>query len=193
MRALDSMSMVPVLRCGEGMGTSGATDAISRTAAAPAVAHDMSTPTLPAVSPGATASETLLLIVRLGVQRFALPAAPIARILPMAAPMPLVAPAPGVVGGLVIAGALLPIVDPRPALGIPPGVPGVAQHLLLLDAVPPFLLWIDRAEAIERARVQIDDTTGQSALARLGDTYLPVLDLRTFAPAAGAGWDRAGW
>jgi len=168
-------------------------DAIFQADAAPLVAHAMSTPTLPIASLGAAAGETLLLIVRLGAQRFALPAAPIARILPMAAPMPLVAPAPGVIGGLVIAGALLPIVDPRPALGIPSGVPGVAQHLLLLDAAPPFLLWIDRAETIERAHVQADDTTGQPALVRLGDAYLPVLDPLAFVPGAVAEWDRAGW
>ena len=168
-------------------------DAIPQADIAPAVAHDMSTPTLPVAAFGVAAGETLLLIVRLGVQRFALPAAPIARILPMAAPMPLVAAAPGVIGGLVIAGALLPIVDPRPALGIPSGVPGAAQHLLLLDAARPFLLWIERAETIERVRVQADDTTGQPALVRLGAAYLPVLDPLAFAPNAEAGSDRARW
>jgi len=153
----------------------------------------MSTSATVAASPLAASGESLLLIVRLGEQRFAFPAAAIARILPMAAPMPLVAPAPGVIGGLVIAGALLPIVDPRPALGLPSGVPRIVQHLLLFDTERPFLLWIDRAETIERARVQANNTAGQSPLVRLGDAYLPVLDPLAFAPGAVTGWDRAGW
>lgn len=175
------------------MGASGATNATSQTDPAPGTAHAMSTSAPLAASPLAVPGDTLLLIVRLGEGRFALPAAPIARILPMAAPMPLVAAAPGVIGGLVIAGTLLPIVDPRPALGIPAVAPGIAQHLLLLDTARPFLLWIDRAETIERARVQAHDTAGQPSLVRLGDAYLALLDPLAFAPGAVAGWDRAGW
>jgi hypothetical protein len=118
---------------------------------------------------------------------------PTARILPMAAPLPLVAPPAGVIGGLVIAGVLLPIVDPRPAFGVPTVAPGVAQHLLLLDTEPSFLLWVDRAETIERVRLPATDSVAQSALVRLGEVYLPLLDPSAFAPGASTGWGRDGW
>jgi chemotaxis signal transduction protein len=179
-------------RFSERLGASGATKASFQDDDLCRVAFGMSVPSgieSPPTAPG----ESLLLIVRLGEQRFVVPVVSIARILPMAAPLPLVAPPAGVIGGLVIAGVLLPIVDPRPAFGVPTVAPGVAQHLLLLDTEPSFLLWVDRAETIERVRLPATDSVAQSALVRLGEVYLPLLDPSAFAPGASTGWGREGW
>lgn len=150
----------------------------------------MRSPTLESVPQRATANdapaddslaETIILVVRIGDQPFALPATPIRRIVPMAALTPLPGAPFGVAGVLAIGGDLLPVVDPRPLLGLPPTLPRPDQHLIAIDATTHYLLWVDRAESVETllpgAIATIDTAGDQLApqIARLADDHLPIL------------------
>src|SRR5262245_5917412 len=59
-----------------------------------------------------------LVVVRLGDRLFALPTVTVERILRMAALVALPGASNGVAGALNLHGVLLPVVDPRPRLGI---------------------------------------------------------------------------
>lgn len=153
-------------------------------------------PTRSALSGRATTADpveqhALLLLVRIGKRRFAIPAAAIIRILPMAESSTLPEAPPGTVGVLAFQGALLPVVDPRPRLGLPTLPPQVDQHLVAIAAQTRYLLWVDRAEAIVTAAA----TAGASDLGtaasvftpqfvRVADEYLPVLSASTFDPGS---------
>jgi chemotaxis signal transduction protein len=90
----------------------------------------------------------LLLVGRIGAQRYAWPAASVVRVLPMAA-VSRVADLPVGVAGLIdVHGEVLAVVDPRPRLGLPPQAAHPEQHLLLLTATERFLLWVDCVETI---------------------------------------------
>lgn len=127
----------------------------------------------------------LLMVVRLGDRRFALPAPAIGRILPMAALIPLPDAPVGIAGVLALQGVVLPVVDPRPRLGVPLVAPRPEQHLVVIAARTRFLLWVDRAEAIVPAPPVAAGLPGADAASlasqfvRIGDEYLPLL-----APAA---------
>jgi chemotaxis signal transduction protein len=146
--------------------------------------------TTPAVAEQASADlAELLLVVRIGERRFAIPAAGIVRILPMAALIPLPDAPPGIAGVLAFQGAVLLAVDPRPRLGLPRGVPRPDQHLVVIKARTCYLLWVDRAEAIVPAPVAarasvLDGAAGLLApqLARVADEHLPVLSLTALDP-----------
>ena len=154
---------------------------------------DSATNQAPPTPPGGNApdqgaadlAETVLL-VRLGERRFAVPAEAVIRILPMAELLPLPDAPPGIAGMLAVQGLVLPAVDPRARLGLPPAAPLPDQHLVLLAARTRFLLWIDRAETIVAVPAGVrtavlDEGAGLLApqIARIGDDHIPVL-----APAA---------
>jgi chemotaxis signal transduction protein len=138
------------------------------------------------LSPGA---QTLLLIGRLGERLFALPATSVERILRMAAVVPLPDAPAGIAGVLDLQGSVLPVVDPRPRLGLPPAIPDVDHHLVVLTAATRYLLWIDRAECIEDVPAAAFDTVeagGGAAVApqvvRLAGAVLPVLSPAALDP-----------
>lgn len=147
-----------------------------------------SAPAIAAAGPAALRGG-LLLFVRLGEQRYALPGDAVQRILPMAAPTLFPGAPDGVVGVLAFGGQLMPIIDPRPRLLLVTLSPHPQQHLVLLRATTTFLLWIDRAESVELlapaalieiANADADALTPQ--LARLGGEAIPVLAPLAFDP-----------
>ena len=133
----------------------------------------------------------MLLTCRIGSYRFALPAASVERILPMASPVPLPGAPPGVTGLLTVRGGVLPLLDPGPCLGLPDRPVSADQHLILVSAATRFLVWVDRAEEIVQVTSQtIDllDTARQHGpvvqVARLADAVLPVLSPQALDPGA---------
>jgi purine-binding chemotaxis protein CheW len=135
--------------------------------------------------------ERLLLIVRIGSQLFALPARAVERILPMAAPIPLPEAPNGVVGLLNIQGTVVPVLDPRPALGqiTPPIHP--AQHLVLVSCQNRYLLWVDRVEQILEADARHDDPAPVGGnrrlvalIAQIAGETIPVLSPEALDPGA---------
>ena len=97
----------------------------------------------------------LLLISRVADRSFALPAQAVERILWMAALISLPDAPRGVVGILNLQGATLPVVDPRPGLGLPPSRPDPSQHLIVMSIGTRYILWVDEVERI--VLVQADD------------------------------------
>lgn len=154
-------------------------------------APSRATPAPTIVDGGLTQSGDLLLVVRLGDQRYALPCAAVRRILPMAAPTPFPGAPSGVIGVLAFGGQLLLVIDPRPRLLLATTTPHPQQHLVVLRATTTFLLWVDRAETVEfvapAALIAIANTAVDvlaSQLARLGGESVPVLAPQAFDPGA---------
>jgi chemotaxis signal transduction protein len=155
----------------------------------------------PEAAPDTTSG--LLLVVRIEAAAYAVPAFAVERILPMAAITPLppgAAPASGggaagtVVGALNVHGAVLPVVDPRPALSgrrpeppEPPGPGHPGQRLLLIAAPVRYLLWVDDAErTVWPDAAATAAGAGPLRMVPLDGALLPVLRPETFAPDAGA-------
>jgi chemotaxis signal transduction protein len=90
----------------------------------------------------------LLLIVRVGAQRLALPVAAVERVLPMAALVSLPDSPPGVAGLLGLSGELLPVVDLWHWCSLPTPKPHPAQQLVLLRAATTFVVWVAEAEQV---------------------------------------------
>lgn len=133
----------------------------------------------------------LLLMLRVGSQSLALPARAVERILPMAAPIPLPEAPEGVMGLLNIQGAVVPVLDPRPALGEATPRIHPAQHLVLVSCQNRFLLWVDRVEQIVEADAWHDNTTLLGGdrrliahLAQIAGETIPVLSPEALAPGA---------
>jgi purine-binding chemotaxis protein CheW len=144
---------------------------------------------LSAADDAVTVSGGLLLLVRLGERRYALPCAAVQRILPMAAPTPFPGAPAGVSGVLAFSGQLLPVIDPRPRLLLATSAPHPQQHLVVLHATTTFLLWVDRAETVEvvapgtmTAIANADTDALAPHLMRLGGTPIPVLAPQAFDP-----------
>jgi chemotaxis signal transduction protein len=140
------------------------------------------------------APAVLLLLVRLGERRFAIPAEDVLRVLPMAEPTALPAAPPGTIGVLPFRGALLPVVDPRQRLGLEPVAQHPSQHLVMIAAQTRYLLWIDRAETIITLPHMADldgagaaSGTPASRFARIGDEYVPMIASDAFDPGSRSG------
>lgn len=163
-----------------GMLVSGVASAVTRSAPSPAAAVGVAAP-----------SGGLLLFVRLGDRRYALPCDAVQRILPMAAPTLFPGAPVGVIGVLAFGGQLLPVIDPRPRLLLATVTPHPQQHLVALRATTTFLLWVDRAETVEFvapvALIDVANTDEDAIalqLARLGGESIPVLSPQAFDPGA---------
>ncbi|MCX6023651.1 MAG: chemotaxis protein CheW [Chloroflexi bacterium] len=135
------------------------------------------------------AAALLLVIGRVGGRAVGLPSAAVERILRMAALTPLPDAPPGIAGLLNLHGALLPVVDPRPRLGLPlvPWAPD--QHLVVMAAAGRFLLWLDRVERIVTvAPHELDRVTTGAAgpfvlwAARIDGEVVPVLSPEALDP-----------
>lgn len=88
------------------------------------------------------------LLVRLADRRFGLPLGNIDRVLPMAYVLPLPDSGDGLIGMLNLHGEVLPVIDPRPRLGLPTPKIGTEQRLVLLRANTSFLLWVDDVQEV---------------------------------------------
>ena len=129
-----------------------------------------------------------VLLVRLGEGSFGLPLAAVERVLPMAAILPLPDTGSGLLGMLNLHGEILPVVDPRPRLGLPSPRVAPEQRLVKMRANVPFLLWVDGvAEVIEEANA-LSSVPAQHAnpivprVMRLGDAMIPMLGPAALEP-----------
>src|SRR5579864_4350748 len=130
--------------------------------------------------------DTSALLVRLDERQYGLPLAAVERVLPMAYVLSLPDSDPSLVGVLNLHGNVLPVVDPRPQLGLPSPATKVEQRMVLVRGANPFLLWVD--EVNEVVTLSSDQLSGVPApqasplvprVLRLGDAIVPLL-----APAA---------
>ena len=92
-------------------------------------------------------TETVLL-VRLGERQYGLPIASVERVLPMAYVSPLPDVGEGLLGMLNLHGQVLPVLDPRPLLGLPTPAPAAEHRLVLLSSTTRFLMWVDMVEEV---------------------------------------------
>jgi chemotaxis signal transduction protein len=129
-----------------------------------------------------------LLLGRLADRAVAFSADRIERIVRMVALTPLPGAAPGVAGVINVRGEAVPVVDPRPWLGLPSPAPHPDQHLVLLTAQNRYALWLDRVERIVTPRpddlIAVEGQTEGVApqLARVDQALVPVLSLVALDP-----------
>jgi chemotaxis signal transduction protein len=135
-----------------------------------------------------------LLVAQLGGSRVAVPGSVVERVLPMAELTLLPDPPPGIAGVLCVRGATLPVVDPRPRLGL--ATPSVRpdQHIVVIGAAARYLLWVDQVEAFVLAVVE-ELTTGDDEqrhyVARLPGEAVPLLAVDRLLPAGAAAIERS--
>ena len=134
----------------------------------------------------------MLIVVRIGAQRFAISAESVERMLRMAA----LTPAPdlplGVAGVMNLRGRTGLVIGPRPRIGQLPVAPDPAQALLVTRGEAPFLVWVDGVEGTldagpsELEPVSIDGNRVPliPALVRRPDGVLPLLSLEALDPSA---------
>jgi chemotaxis signal transduction protein len=124
-----------------------------------------------------------VLLLRLGGRRYGLPLGQVERVLPMAAVCPLPDQPTGMLGVLNLHGAVLPVVDPRPRLGLASPAWTADQRLVVLaTASQRFLLWVDELEDVvdhaAEALSAIGSADGQrltTHVLRWGDELVPIL------------------
>jgi purine-binding chemotaxis protein CheW len=137
--------------------------------------------------PDAPAKDTeTVLLIRLGERQYGLPIAAVERVLPMAYVVPLPAANEGFLGMLNLHGQVLPVLDPRPLLGLPNLAPAAEHRLVLLSSTTRFLVWVDNVEeVVDCPSDALNEVPAQQpnplvrAVFRLGETIVPLL-----APAA---------
>src|SRR3954454_5413624 len=95
-----------------------------------------------------TATADAVLLVHLADRACALPLASVERVLPMAYVLPLPASGRDVVGVMNLHGNILPVVDPRPRMGLPTPPITAEQHLVLVSSATRFLMWVDAIEEV---------------------------------------------
>jgi chemotaxis signal transduction protein len=137
-----------------------------------------------------TSPDQAVLVVHVADQRFGLPLASVERVVPMAYVQRLPGSSNGFIGALNIHGDVLPVVDPRPRLGL--STPQMlAEHCLVLVAAESrFLIWVDLVDDV------VADATGGASMAepgsivsrvmRLQDALLPVLSPAALDPRLAA-------
>ncbi|HLZ28783.1 MAG TPA: chemotaxis protein CheW [Chloroflexota bacterium] len=133
----------------------------------------------------------LLVVGRIGSERYAWPATHVERVLPMAAVTRVADLPAGVAGLLDVHGDTLAVVDPRPRLGLPAQAARPEHHLLLLSATGRYLLWVDCIEtivAVDAATLEevVSDTddgpVSAPFITRIDGQLVPVLSPATFDP-----------
>lgn len=142
---------------------------------------DSSTPT-----PAAAERTAAVLLVKFDGRQYGLPLACVGRVLPMAHVVSLPGSSNGVLGMLNLHGQVLPVIDPRPQLGLASPSLAPDHRLVLILGAAPFLLWVDEVEevviAAPEAITVVAAQQGSPLIAtilRLGDSIVPV-----FAPGA---------
>lgn len=133
----------------------------------------------------ATQLETVL-VIRLGERQYGIPIGAVERVLPMAYVSPLPDSNDSLLGMLNLRGQVLPVLNPRPLLGLPDRAPAAEHRLVLLSSTTRFLVWVDTVEEVVACTPEsLSDVPSKQAnslvraVLRLGDAIVPVL-----APAA---------
>src|SRR5215470_17872379 len=128
------------------------------------------------------AAADAVLLVRLGERQYGLPLSSVERVLPMAYVAPLPGTGDGLMGMLNLHGDVLPVVDPRPRLGVPSPKIAAEHRLVLLKGNAPFLMWVDDVEEVTNVRPEeLSVVPAQQAsplvprVLRLGDAVVPLL------------------
>ncbi len=132
-----------------------------------------------------------LLLGRLGERVIAIPASNVERIMRMVALTPMADAPPGVAGLINLQGDVLPVVDPRPALGLPTPAVGLGQRLVLMTGATRFALWMDTVDQIVTlADGEVEAFAVEQAgsitplVVRIGESIVSVLDPRVLDPGA---------
>ena len=146
---------------------------------------------LPSIAPDPTATADAVLLVHLADRAYGLPLACVERVLPMAYILPLPESGRDVVGVLNLHGDILPVVDPRPRLGLPTPTRTPEQHLVLIGGRTRFLLWVDSIEEVVPGTGVVNSdpiqqvSTLVARLIRLGNTIVPILAPPALEPRSG--------
>lgn len=134
-----------------------------------------------------------MLLVRLADHRVGVPLEAVERVLPMAAILPLPEMGQQVIGVLNVHGEILPVVDPRPRLGLATPALNPDQRLALIDGRDRFLLWLDAIDDVVPSADALATLPADQAtplvprVIRVGDDLVPILAPAALAPRAGAG------
>jgi chemotaxis signal transduction protein len=130
----------------------------------------------------------LALICKTDQARFVLSAEYVARIVNAATWLPLEGLPKGVVGVLNLAGANLPVVDPRERLGQAKTNLSLEHHLVEINHPRRFLLWVDAVEitlVLEPEQIETIATNAgalANQLVRFPDHTLPLVRPEAFDP-----------
>ncbi|HLZ31702.1 MAG TPA: chemotaxis protein CheW [Chloroflexota bacterium] len=137
-------------------------------------------------------TETVLLI-RLGDRHYGLPIGAVERVLPMAHVSRLPDAGAAFLGMLNLRGQVLPVLDPRPLLGLPDVAPAAEHRLVLLTSTTRFLIWVDTVEeVVAYTSDDLSDVPAQQAhslvraVLRLGEAIVPVLSPAALEPRVAA-------
>ncbi len=136
-------------------------------------------------------NQDAVLLIHLSDRRFGLPLALVERVLPMAAVVSLPETSEGLIGVLNLRGEIVPVIDPRPRLGLPTPAMNAEQHLVLLSGTTRFLLWVDAIEEVVPASDALATVPAQQAsplvprVIRLGDALVPILAPAVLEPRSG--------
>jgi purine-binding chemotaxis protein CheW len=146
------------------------------------------TPTRPV---SAEASDSAALLVRLGDRHYGLPLGVVERVFPMAAVVPLPEQSQGLIGMLNLHGEILPVIDPRPRLGLPTPRMNAEHRLVLVRGGKPFLLWVDDVdEVVGVGREDVANVPAQHVspvvprVLRLAEKIVPLLAPTALEPRA---------
>lgn len=129
-----------------------------------------------------------MLLVRVAGRQFGLPLGAVERVLPMASVLSLPDMGRSLLGMLNLHGEVVPVIDPRPRLGLPSATPSAEHRMVVLrgSGNNRFLLWVDDVEEVvtltpeEQSGVPAQQASPAApSVLRLGDTIVPLL-----APAA---------
>jgi chemotaxis signal transduction protein len=139
--------------------------------------------------------EAAALLVRVAGRQFGLPLAVVERVLPMAYVLSLPEAGQGLVGMLNLHGEIVPVVDPRPRLGLPSPTASAEQRLVALrgSGANRFLLWVDEVdEVVTVTPEELSGVPAQQAspvvprVLRLGDAIVPLLAPTALEPRVAA-------
>jgi purine-binding chemotaxis protein CheW len=143
---------------------------------------------LPSTTLSTSSAAGAVLLIHIADRACGLPLACVERVLPMAYVLPLPESGRDLAGVLNLHGDILPVVDPRPRLGLPTPPPTPEQHLVLVAGEAHFLLWVDSIDEVVpgAAALRPDPMPQVSPLVaqviRLGDQIVPILAPTAFEP-----------
>lgn len=130
-----------------------------------------------------------ILVFEVGGRRYGLPAAEIRELLRAVTILPLPLAPAGVVGVINLRGTVVPVMDLRARLGLPPKPLEPADHLVIIGADErPVALLIDRI--LELVPLEVtdlaagEDEDGLGEVAQQSEGLLPLLDPRTLVVQA---------